>query len=342
MQVGGPTLNDYIPLTTPSGAALVRRGSVDEIANLDSIIFDVDGVIFDISESIMLVHGLTAEHYFGSLGWTNCAGLVTSEDINAFKLAGGFNGDWELAFSWQLLYLFKAERHGMRDGALLKGMEPTIEHFTAMVGEIGGYIRNAEKVIRRLATEDEWRRIELLWDRAKLQRVFQETYCGDLCPQTYGFEQELVPGPGLIRDDRLMLDRTLLPKGLKLGVASGRTLGEIIVSFRLAGLSDDLPAERIVSVDDGVKKPDPEVLRLAVERTGGVRPMYVGDQPDDHRTVVAYRELGLPMLSCAVLTGLRHPEAKPFFEDNGVDLIADNVNAAMHAVTSIILDNGTR
>ncbi len=313
---------------------------MDEIANLDSIIFDVDGVIFDIAESIMLVHGLTAEHYFGSLGWTNCAGLIGADDINAFKLAGGFNGDWELAFSWQLLYLFKAERYGIRDGARLKAMEPTVEQFTAMVAELGGYIRNAEKVIRSLATEDEWRRIEPRWDKATFQRTFQETYCGDMCPETYGFEQKLVPGPGLIREDRLLLDRTLLPKGLKLGIASGRTLGEIIVSFRLAGLSDDLPKERIVAVDDGVKKPDPEVLRLAVERTGGVRPMYVGDQPDDHRTVERYRELGCPMLSCTVLTGLRHPEARPFFEENGVDLIAANVNAAMHAVTA--MRRGTR
>jgi phosphoglycolate phosphatase-like HAD superfamily hydrolase len=161
-----------------------------------------------------------------------------------------------------------------------------------------------------------------------------------MCPETYGFEQEIVPGPGLIREDKLLLDRTLLPKQLKLGIASGRTLGEIVVSFRLAGLSDDLPRDRVVAADDGVKKPDPEVLRLAVERTGGTRPMYVGDQPDDHRTVVRYRELGRPMLSCMVLTGLRHPEAKQFFEDNGVDLIADNVNAAMHAVTS--MRRGTR
>jgi len=328
----------YIHLDTKVGETLVLGRSVDEIAGIEGVIFDVDGVLIEVTDSIHLVHGKAAEQYFGMLGWENCSELVSPADVDAFKLAGGFNSDWELAFAWTLLYLFKSKRYASRNGATLKEKTPTIEEFTAEIAHAGGSLPTAVEIIRGLANELEWEWIESRWDRATLQRIFQETYSGDLCPEIYGFEPEIVNAPGLIRKDRVILDKRLLPVGLKLGIATGRTAGETQVGLRLAGLAEDFPAENIVTEDDGHKKPDPEVLRIAIERIGCRRAMYVGDTPDDQRTVLRYREAHgtARMASCMVLTGLKHPGLKQVFMEQGADLIADNVNAAMEALKACI------
>src|SRR5215469_17941501 len=72
---------------------------------IDSAIFDVDGVLIDTSRSYRLSVIATTEYIVGDhLGlWQRdtaaSASLVTLEDVRAFKLAGGFNNDWDLAFT---------------------------------------------------------------------------------------------------------------------------------------------------------------------------------------------------------------------------------------------------
>ena len=316
--------DEYLSIRTEAGEALILRALMPLIAELDGIIFDFDGVLVDVGESIQLVHGEAARLFFEMRGWVNCDDLVQPSDVDAFKLAGGFNNDWELASAWLLLYLFKAERHKSSDGRLLKAAGPTLKEFA---GGLSGGLDSAVTTIRGMCDPQEWDRIQAQWDRPALVRLFQEVYSGDLCPEVYGFEAEIVKGPGLIHRDRPILDRRFLPP-VKLGIATGRTRGETMVSRRLMGWEDIFPPEAIVSEDDGFLKPDPRVLFLAVEKLGAKRPIYVGDTPDDLLTAKRYNG-GMP--ACVVLTG---PGAgiKELFIAERADMIADNVNAALIAI----------
>ena len=284
-------------------------------------------------ESIQLVHGAAAERFFSQLGWTNCQSLVCPADVDAFKHAGGFNSDWELAFAWMLLYLFKSRRYDSTDGEALRAKNPTVERFIAEVAVRGGWLDSAVSVIREMCRDDEWPAIQAQWDRPGLQRMFQETYSGDLCEEVYGFEPRIVNGQGLIYKDKPILDKGFVSQSIKLGIATGRTAGETEVALRLMGWTDLFPKHAVITEDDGFKKPDPAILALAVERLGSRSPMYVGDTPDDLLTVRKYRETHGPMLSCMVLTGLKGSDKKDRFAEGQTDIIADNVNAALMAVT---------
>ena len=312
----------YLRIRTEAGEALILQASMPLIARLDGIVFDFDGVLVDVGESIQLVHGEAARLFFTMRGWVNCEGLVEPSDVDAFKLAGGFNNDWELASAWLLLYLFKGERHHSKDGRFLKSMSPTLKEIAA---GLSGGLDSAVEAVKAHCSREEWARVEAQWDRRALVRLFQEVYSGDLCPEVYGFEPETVTAPGLIRKDRPILDRRFLPP-VKLGIATGRTRGETMVSRRLMGWEDIFPADAIVSEDDGFLKPDPRVLALAVEKIGALRPMYVGDTPDDLLTARRYNG-GMP--ACMVLTGAGD---RDLFIAEKADMIADNVNAALIAI----------
>src|SRR4030042_5694897 len=74
--------------------------------HIDLLIFDMDGVLVDVSRSYRQAIQRTVQIYFET-----CLGLekgrrhlITKEDISLFKSTGGFNNDWELT-SALILYL---------------------------------------------------------------------------------------------------------------------------------------------------------------------------------------------------------------------------------------------
>ncbi|MGB9588481.1 MAG: HAD family hydrolase [Armatimonadota bacterium] len=331
----------YIEITTNAGSVFVRRASVPLLLDLDSIIFDVDGVLIDVSQSIERVHSQTAEIYFRLAGWTNTAGMVMPSDIAHFKLAGGFNSDWHLAYAWLLVYLFKSHKYSSKDGDALKCTSPTLSEFADSLAEKGGGLESAVNAIRQSCNPAEWASIQEAWDCQSLQRVFVEVYSGDLCPEIYGFKPRIVTGPGLIHMDRPILDRCLLSPKLKRGIATGRTAGETKIGLELMGWSDLFPSECIVTEDDGFQKPDPRVLRLCVERINAEIPIYVGDTPDDLLTVRRYNDEYGSFLACNVLTGPMGTDmaSRLRLMEQEADIIADNVNAALIAIEECLGGN---
>src|SRR4030042_4785973 len=73
---------------------------------LDILVFDMDGVLIDVSESYRRTIAKTVQIYLETcLGFKRrSAPLITEEHISSFKMAGGFNNDWDLT-SGLLLFL---------------------------------------------------------------------------------------------------------------------------------------------------------------------------------------------------------------------------------------------
>lgn len=316
---------DWLRIETECGEVQIRRAAMPMLSEIDGIIFDVDGVLIDVSESIQLVHGETARRVFEGMGWTNCEGMVTPADVDAFKHAGGFNNDWDVAAAWMLLCLLKSRQTGCCDGVQLSALAPTLCEFADGLAEVGGRLSSAVETVRAMCGPDDWSAIESLWDRTALVGMFQEVYSGDMCPEVYGFQPKFVQGPGLNHRDRPILDKRNLPL-LKLGIATGRTGGETRAAVKLLGWQDVFAADSLITEDDGFLKPDPRILDLAIQRTGARLAMYIGDTPDDMLTVKWYREQYGPMLACMALTGLKDASC------DDADMIADDVNAALLAL----------
>ncbi len=313
----------------------LRPDARDLLPRVDTIIFDIDGVLLEVSRSIRKVNCLSVAAYLRTLpGWTAPDDLLTSEDIEQFKEAGGFNDDWDLTFTVVLLFLHKWRLHGLTDAAALHTLCPTVAEFTADIAHRGGWLRAAEAIV--LGTDDsalpawppEW------YDKPRIRQIFQELWAGDLCPRIYGFAPQYYPGPGWIRLDTPLLDLSLVPADVKLGVVTGRTLAEAQYALELIGLAERiaLPGAQGITKDDGFYKPEPAGMRQVLTRIESRVALYIGDTIDDLRTVLAFRQLpeasSITLLSAQVLTGTTPGAVAPvLFAET--DILANDVNTVL-------------
>jgi HAD superfamily phosphatase len=313
---------------TPEAGELLEK--------VDTVIFDVDGVLLDVSASIRAVNLLVIPAYLNRLpGWTAPETLLDTEDIERFKRAGGFNDDWDLSCALALLYLVKSARYASKDAAFLHHLPPTVEQYTHAIARRGGWLRNAEAYLRDQFSPDELATAYGQYDSSLIARLFQEMWAGDLCPRLYRFQPMYYPGPGKCVLDRPLLDRSLIPPGKRLGVLTGRTRHEADFALELVGLKPLIPLpEQGMTRDEGNQKPDPDGLRRLVRQLDCRVALYVGDAIDDLRTVLNFRQLPeaktVTVLSAQVLSGTVGPEAVSLFAP--ADLVAADVNAVLRAL----------
>jgi hypothetical protein len=155
-------------------------------------------VLLEVSRSIRKVNCLSVAAYLRTLpGWTAPDDLLTSDDIEQFKEAGGFNDDWDLTSPSFFFSCTSGVCIGLTDAAALHTLSPTVAEYTADIARRGGWLRSAEAIA--LGTAPSW---PADWyDKPRIRQIFQELWAGDLCPRIYGFAPQYYPGPGWIRLD---------------------------------------------------------------------------------------------------------------------------------------------
>src|SRR5258708_32410501 len=90
-------------------------------ARLDTALFDVDGVLIDTRRSYRLAVIHAAEHVVRVVNglWGAPSPLVSLEDVALFKLAGGFNNEWDATQLFAALWT--ARRRQRRGGPAGEG-----------------------------------------------------------------------------------------------------------------------------------------------------------------------------------------------------------------------------
>jgi len=275
------------------------------------IVFDMDGVLIDVSASYRDVVRQTARAFFQPTQASSDLPdpLFSLAELAAVKQSGGLNNDWDLTyFIIQLLFIlvdkpqpFKETKSGW-DGyrrrmgrCNVSGLAKFLRTQKSPLFSLLKKHKNPEdRFIRAISNRD-------VGSGNIVKQIFQEFYLGaGLFRDTYGIQPQVYTGEGYILREMLMADRALLEKLAKnhiLAIATGRPKNEadfaldrhdIRKYFSLVfTLEDCIREEKRILEQEGrrvsLSKPEPYMLD-AVAASILPRPViayYIGDMPDD-------------------------------------------------------------
>jgi HAD superfamily hydrolase (TIGR01548 family) len=315
---------------------ILNKKILDRISQVDTMVFDIDGVLIDVQDSFKKAVCQTVQFYFKEiLRFQGLQNLINPEEIEYFKMAGGFNNDWDLTSAVVLFYLMKARKNNLRDIDVLISMEPDIKKFTAeMLPSGGGLVKVIDLIEEDGNIKEE---ILALWDKNLITKIFQEIYAGEeYCFNIYGFRPSLIKKDGLIKQERIIIDKNKKDflQNFSLGILTGRTEREARVALGILGWNDIISKEKIVTADDGVGKPHPRGLKKITNSLKTKLGIYIGDTWDDMITVKNFnKEVKTTKFLSAIVLGegfdLRSKSAK-FYLDEEVDLLAQDVNSILY------------
>ncbi len=216
-----------------------------------AIIFDVDGVLIDTSDSFSAAAADAVRITTGSQQFT-------SEMARQLKLVPGFNNDWHVAIAGA--------------GWVIRN-DLAFADWLDQLTDLGGGL----PAVRQLAGPG-----LTLASESRLTKQAMETYGGaSACRRLYGFDPGTANLPGHWQQERPLLSReSALPLLPLSGIVTGRSRSEMELGFQVLGWR--LPWERVaVSDDPYLDKPNPARLLELISQLPVGNTLYVGDSRDD-------------------------------------------------------------
>jgi len=321
---------------------LVKKDKFPILDNIDVIIFDIDGVLVNVSASYHQSVIDTVQYYFTHI--IRKAGkekLVDRQIINSFKLVGGFNDDWELTAAVILYYLWKMKQSKLNTLEKLKDSPPTIDEFIGENLSAGDGLSQLHMWIKENASDPD--EIFSLWHKEKIFQIAKEFYAGKkYCYRFYNFYPEFIKkNNGNIESETILInpEATQILKNYNMGILTGRDKAETRYILNKIGWESIIKPEMIItSQDNKKKKPSPEGLEYLMDTSSSKTGLYIGDTMADLLTVKNFnkqhkkQQCMFALILDNKFAGDGYRIQKENFLDKGVDFLAENVNQIISLV----------
>ncbi|MCL2480212.1 MAG: HAD hydrolase-like protein [Spirochaetaceae bacterium] len=266
------------------------------------IIFDMDGVLIDVSSSYRECVRKTASIFL--LPCINSEllpqPLFSLTDLAFLKGTGSLNNDWDLTHKVITMMFSK-----------ISGKRESLNREEWDVKELACFLKSEEKPIEKLFKEAgtlKFKEVDFFYKGDVgsgniIKQIFQEVYLGkQLFSETYGFRAQHYLEEALILKEKLLIERDVLSYLAafhKLAIATGRPAAEALYPIRenninffekILTLDDCIAAENEAEKNKGEKislgKPHPFMLDAIAsyyESRGALseKLYYIGDMPDD-------------------------------------------------------------
>ncbi|MBC7326609.1 hypothetical protein H5T87_00640 [bacterium] len=281
----------------------IKPGIEPLLKEVDALIFDVDGVLLDVHRSFWDVILITTRKYL-SLKNIRSPFKPLKKHIKLLKLSGGFNNDWDVTSALILISLCYSSGYFFE-----------ISELSYEIYKRGGGLQNLEAILKE-KIGDKFCELLSLLERPLVERLFKEIYAGKDTFQVYGFEPVYISPSweGLYKRETVLLSPDDIPPSIrKMGLFTGRTAGETRLALTMTGFISCIPMEFVITADDGLNKPAPEMLKCLAERMKAKRAIYVGDAIDDLRSV--------PQEDSSILSCIVNKGQQSFFKREGADII---------------------
>jgi phosphoglycolate phosphatase-like HAD superfamily hydrolase len=274
------------------------------------IVFDMDGVLIDVSRSYRDTVRKTIRLFFDPAPASSSLPEPFFElsDLATVKQSGGLNNDWDLTFVViNLLFSLLAKPASSGSKNPWRRFKETMQYVD--VSPIADFFGSTDKPLATLLAQKGRPQEPFITGLYSgevgggniIKQIFQEIYLGrDLFKTTYRLEPEMYAGEGYILREAPFVDRPALEALSEhniLAIATGRPEAEAEYPLNSFSLKDFFKAvytlddckreeKRILKLEGttvSLSKPHPFMLDAIAEaideKVGGY--YYVGDMPDD-------------------------------------------------------------
>ena len=250
-------MTKYKKIKSENGLIYLREDKLPEIANIDTIVFDCDGVLLDVRNAYNVAIAATTRYIIEAFTGTIIPEELFDSKLNhVYKRTGGFNNDWSHAYAVimrilaeltdkelegldkiageSLRYASPRERFDYIAGRFnadipVDGLYDKLLDFAAKLDESG--IRNVDELLLPRVGENIKRAFNLRGKVGEsiISTLFEELFAGiDLYRASFGLEPRFVEtDKGIVEADEVVIREETLDElesllgGPRFGVASG-------------------------------------------------------------------------------------------------------------------------
>ena len=299
---------------------------LDEIKEIDSIVFDCDGVLVDITNSYDLAIQRTTNYVLKEIANLKKFDPVTSKIIDGFKATGGFNDEVDLTYA-AIISLAAAN-------ILNKNGNQFIFDVIENADQTG--IKSVEKFLESLKVDFSELKEKLDYpgrhEENLLYTIFDQIFYGPELYKKLFNKNSTFTEEGLIENDIVLIKKELLDKlkkkfGNKIAIVSGRGMKSI--RYSLKELLDEFNVENSVFLEDELRelaKPNPDSLLRTFKGIGASHCLFVGDSMEDFIMARKATEMGNKITFCGIIGTSKFPDEKrKLFEEQKATLILNSI-----------------
>jgi HAD superfamily hydrolase (TIGR01548 family) len=307
------------------GNSIIAKG-IDQVDDIDAIIFDCDGVLVDVSKSYDLAIQKTTQYILKK--FANIRSIpITAEIISGFKSTGGFNDEVDVTYA-SILSLVAAKKLGIND---TKFILRVIENADSTG------VKSVEKFLNTLDVDlsDIRKKLDYPGKRTTnpLYEIFDQIFYGPALYQKIFKKRSKFIEKGLINNDKVILTKKLLSIfekkfGNNLAIVSGR--GKESVRYSLKKLLDGFDLKSSIFLEDEARelaKPNPKSLLFSVNKLHARHCLYVGDSMEDILMTKKVAKIGKKITFCGIYgTSENHHSKIRLFKDKGAPIIIKSID----------------
>ena len=323
------------------------------------IVFDMDGVIVDVSKSYRNAVRQTARLFFkGADSWKSLPDpLFSHADLSRVKQSGGLNNDWDLTFLIiNLLFTLVKRSSEYTDSDPWTTYKKTLQNCD--VANLARFLNTEKNPVSTLLEKKGRISNDFIAGLYTgdvgsgniIKQIFQEIYLGkELFESTYSIRSRVYHEKGFINKETLLIDKSIfesLSRNNILAIATGRPQIEADYPLELFDLKKFFSL--ILTLDDCLKeeqkifeqeqkkvslsKPNPYMLDAieAAHKNKVSKYYYIGDMPDDMMAASRSRAgfIGIGVL----ISSSEKNRLKKDLENAGADYIIEDFDELVKIV----------
>jgi len=298
-----------------------------KVDEFDSIIFDCDGVLIDVTKSYDTTINKTISYVLKEIADIVADTPLTNEMLLKFKSTGGFNDEIDITYSGVLCYI-AAKKLKKNPTELILDILNNADD--TGIAYIEGFLDKIDVDISDIKSRLNYPSVE---KNDLIHATFDQLFFGPELYEKIFQKKSKFSDKGFIENDNVIVTSALIETlkkkfNDKIAIVTGRGLDAI--SSSLKEILNQFNVESSVFLEDesrDLAKPNPQSLIRAMKGLNSKNCLYVGDSMEDMILARKASELGFNATFCGIYGSSKLPEMKKkLFTESAAPLILETIN----------------